>query len=220
MELRKYPEKDLRKKSGLFFNIGLLLSLLLVVSAFEFRATDNTSDLDLMAGTEELEWTPPITKIIPPKPPKKLATFVESVEEIEEDTPIDVVIDMDELGDIEIPEVDIVDHVEEVAPEFHDYVEEMPSFPGGITEFYKFVNKNMKYPRRANNLGIDGKVFVQFVIDKEGNITDVKAIKGVGAGLDEEAVRVLGKSPNWKPGRQGGKRVNVRMVIPIIFKLK
>ena len=85
--------------------------------------------------------------------------------------------------------------------------------------FYEFVGKKLKYPAQARRMGIEGKVFVEFVIERDGTITDVKAIKGIGAGCDEEAVRVLQTAPKWKPGKQRGKPVRQRMVFPIAFKL-
>ena len=85
--------------------------------------------------------------------------------------------------------------------------------------FYEFVQKKLKYPSQARRMGIEGKVFVQFVVDKAGNITEVTTVRGIGAGCDEEAVRVIKDSPQWKPGKQRGKSVKVRMILPITFKL-
>jgi len=85
--------------------------------------------------------------------------------------------------------------------------------------FYEYVSKNLKYPSQARRMGVEGKVFVQFVVDKDGSISQVQSIKGIGAGCDEEAVRVLQNAPKWKPGKQRGRPVRVRMVLPITFKL-
>ncbi len=98
-------------------------------------------------------------------------------------------------------------------------VEETAAPQGGMPAFYEFVGKKLKYPAQARRMGIEGKVFVEFVIERDGSITDVKAIKGIGAGCDEEAVRVLQSAPKWKPGKQRGKPVRQRMVLPIAFKL-
>ena len=83
----------------------------------------------------------------------------------------------------------------------------------------KFIQKNMKYPAQARRMGIEGRVFVEFVIGKDGSISEVKAVKGIGAGCDEEAVRIIQSAPNWTPGKQRGKSVKQRMVLPITFKL-
>ena len=88
-----------------------------------------------------------------------------------------------------------------------------------MSAFYKYVATTLRYPAQARRMGIEGKVFVQFVVDKDGSLTDVQAIKGIGAGCDEEAVRVISKAKKWKPGKQRGRAVKVRMILPITFKL-
>jgi len=103
--------------------------------------------------------------------------------------------------------------------EIFDIVEDQPTPPGGMQAFYKYVSKSMKYPKQARRMGVEGRVFVQFVVDKNGQLTEVKAIKGIGAGCDEEAVRVLKQAAKWKPGKQRGRPVKVRMILPITFKL-
>jgi periplasmic protein TonB len=108
---------------------------------------------------------------------------------------------------------------EEVAEEIFTIVEDQPQPKGGMAAFYEYVGKNLKYPAQARRMGIEGKVFVEFVVDKDGTITDVKAIKGIGAGCDEEAIRVIQLAPKWSPGKQRGRPVKVRMILPITFKL-
>ena len=98
-------------------------------------------------------------------------------------------------------------------------VENQPEPKGGIGAFYKHIGNNIRYPKEARQAGLEGKVFVQFVVDKYGQITNSEVIKGVGGGLDEEALRVLQESPEWIPGNTNGQAVNVRLVIPINFKL-
>jgi TonB family protein len=98
-------------------------------------------------------------------------------------------------------------------------VEESATPHGGIANFYSFVGKNIKYPAEARRMGVEGKVFVQFIINKDGTITDVRVIKGIGAGCDEEAMRVVSISPPWTPGKQRGKAVKQRYTMPIIFSL-
>lgn len=98
-------------------------------------------------------------------------------------------------------------------------VEHQPEPPNGIREFYQFIGDNIKYPTEARKAGIEGKVFVQFVVNEYGELTDIKTLKGIGRGCDEEAMRVIEESPAWNPGITNGKAVNVRMVLPITFKL-
>ena len=98
-------------------------------------------------------------------------------------------------------------------------VEEKPEFNGGLDAMYKYLGKNIEYPAQAKRLGIEGRVFVQFIINEDGSMSDIQAVKGIGAGCDAEAVRVIRNMPNWQPGRNNGQNVKVRMVIPIFFKL-
>lgn len=108
----------------------------------------------------------------------------------------------------------------EVVGEIFNEVEELPLPIEGMEAFYKYVGQSMKYPIQAKRLGVEGKVFVEFIVDKTGRLTNVKAIKGIGAGCDAEAVRVIKTAANWKHGKQGGLPVNVRIVLPVSFKLR
>lgn len=100
------------------------------------------------------------------------------------------------------------------------YVEEMPQFPGGQDQIPSFFAANIKYPEIARRAGVEGRVFVQFVIGKDGSITQVQVAKGIGAGCDEEAIRVVKMMPKWTPGKQNGRPVLVQVVVPIQFKLQ
>lgn len=223
MELKKNPKISLERKQGMFFNIGLAVSLFLVISAFEWRFYDDGELVDLGQVDDDFEdiMEIPPTEQPPPPPPKiELPKIIEipDEEEIEEEIEVDL--------DVEITEDTVIEDIvfddapeEEVADEIFDIVEEQASFPGGIGAFYSYVGKSMKYPNQARRMGIEGRVFVQFVIDKDGTLTDVRAIKGIGAGCDEEAVRVVKNSVKWAPGKQRGRPVKQRMILPITFKL-
>ncbi len=100
-----------------------------------------------------------------------------------------------------------------------DVVEQMPQYPGGDDARIKYLAKNLKYPEEARKEGIEGKVFVTFVVEKDGSITGAKILKGIGGGCDEETIRVIENMPNWEPGKQRGKTVRVRFNMPIVFKL-
>jgi protein TonB len=106
-----------------------------------------------------------------------------------------------------------------LADEIFQVVEEQPAPVGGFDNFLKYISENIQYPQQARQKGIEGKVFVQFVVYNDGSIADVQILKGIGAGCDAEAVRVIANSPKWNPGKQNGKPVNVRMSVPIAFKL-
>ena len=206
MELKKSPKADLNPKAGLFLNIGLVLSLLLVISAFEWRFYDDGSLVDLGQVDDDFDDMVdiPPTEQPPPPPPKIQQPVIIEVpdeEEIEDEIEIDL--------DVEVTEETVIEDVvfeeapeEEVADEIFTVVEQQPTPEGGMAAFYKYVSKNLKYPAQARRMGIDGKVFVQFIVDKDGTITSVTAVKGIGAGCDEEAARVIGGAPKWKPGKQ------------------
>jgi TonB family protein len=98
-------------------------------------------------------------------------------------------------------------------------VEEMPSFPGGEESRLKFLQDNIVYPQVAKESGIQGTVYVSFVVDSKGRVTDVKVMRGIGGGCDEEAVRVVKMMPGWNPGKQAGKPVRVQFTMPIKFIL-
>jgi protein TonB len=99
-------------------------------------------------------------------------------------------------------------------------VQEQPEFPGGMEEMYKYLGKLQKYPDMEADAGIQGKVYVEFVVEKDGRVTDVKLKKGVSAGLDKEAMRLVKAMPNWNPGKMNGKAVKCRFVLPVKFTLR
>ena len=223
MELKKNPKNDLSRMSSLFLNIGLSVSLLLVIVAFEWRTYDNSGLLDLgmvQDDFEDLMEIPPTEQPPPPPPVIQQPEIIEvpDEEEIEEEIEIEI--------DVEITEETVIEEIifeeapeEEEVDEIFTIVEDQPTPPGGMGAFYKYVATTLRYPAQARRMGIEGKVFVQFVVDKDGTLTDVQAIKGIGAGCDEEAVRVISKAKRWSPGKQRGRPVKVRMILPITFKL-
>jgi protein TonB len=123
--------------------------------------------------------------------------------------------------DVEAPRVDLPVTVTEAAAEETDeiftIVEEAAAPIGGINSFYQYLKDNVRYPAVARRTGVEGKVLVQFVVGKDGSISEVKVLRGIGAGCDEEAVRVMQKAPNWTPGKQRGKPVRQRCIVPIVF---
>lgn len=100
-------------------------------------------------------------------------------------------------------------------------IEESATPVGGFVEFYKYINANMQYPRQARRMGVEGRVFLSFVVEKDGSLTDLQIVEGqgIGAGCDEEAIRLLKNAPRWNPGTQGGKPVRQHYTVPIHFKL-
>lgn len=224
MEQKKNPKYDLERKRGMFFNLGLLASITLMITAFEWKTTEK--GIDVFTENFDIEELVDIKPtIIPPPPkPKPIMPIVKEVPDKEIIEDIDIPIDNDFNDSTSIPEMVIEDDSKE------EYIDpnkiwvgiiESPAEPvGGIDAFYRFIGKNLKYPRTAKRMNIQGRVFVQFVVDKDGSLTDIKAIKGLGGGCNEEAVRVFKKAPKWRPGKQRGRPVRVRMVMPIVFRLE
>ena len=222
MEPKKNPNVDLEKKRGLFIQIGLAVALLIVLGAFEYRSYErgasSLGDFNLEADWEEeientfREEKPPP----PPPPPPDEIVIVEDEEEIENEIEIE---DTESDEDLEIEEE------EEVIDEVFVIVEDMPRFQGCADdqctqmEIMKYIAKNTKYPPIAKENNITGRVFVSFVVDKTGKVTQVKVLRGVDKYLDAEAVRVVQSMPKFKPGKQKGKTVSVQYNVPINFKL-
>lgn len=224
MEAKKTEKADLTNKTWLFFNIGLTASLLVAVMAFEYKNYDDTGIKDLNKNTNQMEEiieVPP-TDLPPPPPPKiQQPQIVEVPDEEEIEEEIKVEFDVEVTEDTKVEEITIapVEEPKEEVDEIFTVVEETATPKGGMQAFYTYVGKKLKYPAQARRMGTEGKVFVQFVINKDGSISDVVAIKGIGAGCDEEAVRIIQSAPAWTPGKQRGKAVKQRMVLPITFKL-
>jgi periplasmic protein TonB len=221
MEPKKYRKYDLRPKSSLFFNIGLSLSIIFVITAFEWKfyddgkfvalSTDNTT-IDELMDIPLTVHTPPVVPIQQPQ----------IVEIPDDEIPEEVFVTFD----AEITADAVIEEIIYIAPDV-EHVDEIIEFPdefaepiGGLAAYYKAIGKALKYPRIAQNLGIQGSVYIQFVVDKDGSVTDVQLLKGIGSGCDEEAIRVIMEGPKWKPGRQRAIPVKSRMRLPIIFKLE
>ncbi len=211
---------------GLNIKIGLICSLGLTLLAFEWKSFGPVlvDDLGTLDPWEQLENPPPITvqEIQPPKPKPILPKIIEVPEEevVEEidpdlfntDIEIDMVIPSEPM---EEPE----EEPEEVEPHFV-LVPEVPAEPeGGMKTFHSYMKNNLDYPRQARRMNVQGKVFVQFIIDKDGSITEVEVVRGIGGGCDEEAKRLIAEAPKWKPARQRGRAVRQKMTMPIFFKL-
>ncbi len=172
----------------------------------------------------QLAIPPPVKTIIKFLPPK--VTDKEVVEE--EEMPTIEEIKQNDVGAENVEgtgEVVFEEPVAEVAAEESDedviftVVEQSAEFPGGMEALAKFLQKNVKYPAIARRMGVEGSVFVSFVIDRAGAISDIAVVKGISAECDKEAVRVVGMMPPWKPGKQNGKAVKCRFVLPVKFKL-
>lgn len=214
------------------------LSLPAIIGAFEPEGSEEKQELVATVQYMELAPPPPIQKEMAPPPPKapevqKVVKYVPpkvTKEEVVEEKELPT---MEEIKNNQIGTVDVegkegltVENpvvVEEgnglATEEVFDFVEESPEYPGGMEALGKFLQKNLRYPARANRMGIEGTVYVSFVVDQNGLINAVEVKKGIDASCDEEAARVISKMPPWKPGKQRGQAVKVRYIMPIKFKL-
>ena len=192
---------------------------------FEWKIKENGSIVDIELKSQsfdDLLEIPPTDQI--QKPPEKVqAPVIIEVddEEIIEEIEIDLDIEMTEDTRIEavIMEQALETMPDEKADEIFTIVEVQPTPVGGMKAFYSYVGDNLKYPNSAQRMGIEGRVFVEFVVERDGSLTDIKVAKGIGAGCDEEAIKVISQAPKWNSGKQRGRNVRVRMVMPIVFKL-
>lgn len=221
MELKKSQAADLEKRKSMMFFIGLVISLSLILVAFEWKVYEvSLTDLgDLKVELEEEEMIP-ITRqeLTPPPPPPPKPTQIEIVED-EEEIEEQVEIRDTEVNEETIVEIkEVVEVVEE--PQIFTIVEEMPGFPGGDEELFKYLGQNIKYPAMAKDAGISGIVYITFLVKETGDIANVKVLRGIGGGCDEEAMRVVKNMPKWKAGKQRGKAVRVQFNLPIRFTLR
>ncbi|TAE76123.1 MAG: energy transducer TonB [Bacteroidetes bacterium] len=237
LEDKKNPKVDLKRQSGLFYGIGMIISISLMLMAFEFNVMQSLSadSLSLKKAVEEEDKpieTPPPTDQPPPPPPQ--AIQAPEIKEVPDEKKVEKFIE--ETKETPTKQVEVTKAAEETstkAPEVKVEVEddnkifnphelqEQAEFMGGQKEFYKFLAENIKYPKMARRQGIEGTVYLEFVIEKDGLLTDVKVKKPIAndGGCNDEAVRVLKTSPKWKAAKQRGKNVRQKMVIPVKFKL-
>jgi len=200
---------------------GLTLALALSVCLFEYKTISAnhyniSSSLVSLEDEEIIEINKPTTPPPPPPPPPILPEVVEVVKD-EEITDKPILIVSNEV-DIDIT-IEVESEPEPIIETIFDVVEETPEFIGGVEKLYEYLGNNINYPEQAKDFSIQGKVFVQFVVWKDGSIRDVKVVKGAHKLLDKEALRVITNMPTWKPGKQRGKNVNARFTLPIKFRI-
>lgn len=208
-----------------YFQLGLLISFSLTFLAFEWTTYYSVKELPGNHVTEidDIELSP-VFVVEKPQPKVKIEPTVrKNMDKILiTDEPIEKNTDEPKEEPYEAPKFDQkwvpVEPVEvESAP--LNFAEEMPGFVGGDKALYEYLFNNIKYPQREKQIGIEGKVYVEFVVGKKGEITDVKIKRGVSEALDAEAIRVIKAMPNWLPGKQNGRVVKVIYIMPISFKI-
>lgn len=225
MELKKNPDKDVHRYSKHFFLIGLVISISIVITAFEWRTEKKKIGYRLPIPIEAGLTLYPVPIMIPenvpaPAPLKKMKKVVDlsKITEIKNNTEpeskpaeIEAPIDFPFVpGEIDVPI--------EIPIDTFIVVEKMPQPVGGYSNFYKTISKSIKYPVKAKQRGTEGSVFVEFVVDQHGNPINLKVTKGIGDNCDQEALRVL-RLMKWEPGKQRGNPVLVKMTMAISFRL-
>jgi protein TonB len=235
--LRKLYSKHMTR--ALMLAVIILLAGLAYPLAASYYAKARAGYIEKESSAEFIDMDKPKEEAPPPPPPPppppaaleqkvKFVAPIVTTEEVVEDVDI---FNQDDLAktttneavaiEEEVVETKVeVIEVPEEKKEVFTIVEEMPSFPGGEAERNKFLATNIVYPQQATENGIQGTVYVSFVVDSKGNVTDVKVLRGIGGGCDEEAVRVVKMMPQWHPGKQNGKQVRVLFNMPIYFKLQ
>ncbi len=212
----------------LVFSISLVLSLLVAIVAIEWKSYDDNEVVMLTGASSEGEELMDIVNTVQPPPPPPVKRLqqpniveAEDVEELMEDIELDFDVDINSESVVEAPQATTnMKMEEEVEEEVFMIVEKQPEPVGGMAAFMKYIYENVHYPRRALEAEVEGKVFVQFIVNKDGSLVDIQAVRGIGKGCDEEAVKVVQNAPKWIPGKQRGKPVRVRMIIPIRFVYK
>ncbi|MDP4207778.1 MAG: TonB family protein [Bacteroidota bacterium] len=190
------------------------------------RLVDVKIDKPKEKQIEEAPPPPPVKttiKFTPPevKPDEEVTEELKTMDEIKENKTAISIADVqgsDDANAVDVADLKVKEVVQE-KEEIFQQVEQMPDFPGGTEALSKFLSDNLKYPPTASEMGIQGRVYVKFVVNKRGEISNVTVLRGIGGGCDEEAIRVVKKMPAWKPGKQNGQPVMVYFTLPVLFKL-
>ena len=239
MEIKKSKKADLEGQKGTNLLLGYIVALSALFVCFEYTTREYADASPVMyvpyAAMEEevVPVTQPIFTVAPPPPAEvpqvpEVLEIVENDEEIEEEE-----IQSSEATESAIsgptapvqgavavmqgPPTVVVEETDE--DDIFQVVEDMPEFPGGMEALLAYLGKNIKYPSIAQDNNIQGRVIVEFVVNKDGSIVEPRVIKSLDASCDKEAIRVVSTMPKWKPGKQRGKPVRVKYTVPVLFRL-
>ncbi|MBM3405309.1 MAG: TonB family protein [Bacteroidetes bacterium] len=236
---QEYGAYVLRKKYSRYVTVSFIIALFVLAGAAAYPIVtaymsknkqiveDKTVGAEMLDIPKEEAAPPP-----PPPPPEILEQKVKfTAPKVVEDTNVDQgVFIQDELStkvsteapseEIVVEEEEKTQIIEQKVEEIFTVVEEQPSYPGGEEARLKYLQDNIKYPVEAKELGIQGRVFVSFVVEPDGSVSNVSVLRGIGGGCDEEAIRVVKNMPKWVPGKQRGVPVRVRINLPIKFTLQ
>ena len=228
MKEKKSAKAELESKRLLFIEIGFIVVLAIIYMAFEMKSYDTAAAVQVerkivMVEEEMVEITQQEKVDLPPPPPMHQSIQFQAVEDdIEVSMDIEIDAEASETTEVEVVTWTRPEVVEEtiIEEEVFVIVEQVPEYPGGDEARLNFLRNNIKYPQMAREAGIQGTVYVSFVVEKDGSVTQVKIARGIGGGCDEEAIRVTKLMPKWKSGKQRGKEVRVSYNMPIKFTLQ
>ena len=228
MEVKKSPKADLEGRKSTWLLIGYVVVLAFMFVAFEWSRRDvkidvsqTVSDIVFEEEIIPITETPEQQAPPPPEAPKvaELLEIVDNKEEVQETTQV---MNEDHVAKVDVtykpPQAVVEEEPEEQV--IFDVVESMPEFPGGQAALMQYLAKNIKYPTISQENGTQGRVIVQFVVNKDGGIVDAKVVRSVDPYLDKEALRVVGTMPKWTPGKQRNKPVRVKYTLPVMFRLQ
>ena len=227
-EVKKSPKANIETLKLTSILMGIVVAISVLFFAFEWSSETKKLDESIIVqdvlAEEEIEITrrDPTPPPPPPPPAPETPEIIQVVEE-KVDSRIEINTEDDASKrqlDTYVPPPPPKPKVEEVTEEIFVVVEEQPEFPGGNTAMMKFLSDNIKYPVIAQENGIQGRVITNFVVERDGSITDVQVVRGVDPSLDKEAIRVIQSMPKWKAGKQRGSAVRVRFTLPVVFRLQ
>lgn len=227
MEAKKSKKAAIENQRGSWLLMGVVVALAFMFVSFEWTQHDVRLAANSLANDPIFEEvlvpiTYPEEKLEPPPSPEvKASEVIEIVTNEQEVTDAVKTVSEDQGQPYEIVWVPPVVETEKVEEDvIHVTAEFMPEFPGGTAALMKYLGTNIKYPTISQEMGSKGRVIVQFVVDKDGTITNPEVVRGVDAYLDKEAIRVISSMPKWKPGVQNGKKVRVKYTVPVVFRLQ
>ncbi len=230
MEIKKSKSASLENKKFLFTEIGLVVSLAIVLVAFEIGSKEKAVSMFVEdTSVVETEEMIPITQETPPPPPAapQIPVLSDEIQIVDDEITVDddLFLNLEDDANLGVEVMDYVEGVEEEEIEEEaipfQLVEEKPSFMGGdANKFSSWVNSKLQYPEIAKENGVQGRVTLQFTVGTDGTVSNVIVLRGVDPALDKEAVRVVSMSPKWTPGKQRDRAVKVTYTFPVIFQLR
>ncbi len=231
MEAKKSEKANIERTKGLFFEAGLVVALAVVICAFEWKTYDKGEEAVMVTeSVAQVEEMVIQTKQDEPEPPQQEVEQQQSMdfEIVDDDQELQNAFSLDNFAnegnaEVFIPKVEVKTEEEVVDDEevtIFTVVESSSEFPGGAGKLNEFLAANLKYPAQARETGTQGLVYVTFVVEKDGSLTDIKVLRDIGSGCGEEAIRVVKMMPKWKPAKQRGKPVRQQFNLPIRFNLQ